>query len=309
MWLVDATYDVYTAWCDQIVKTKNLGRLKAATRTLDSFITWAFASKRWPLHVAPFGGKEARCAYRTTKKRTARSTRRTLNGRTRRKRGRLSLHDCPTIKQTLDFASVLGDAAAQRWGEEARCLGDVPIAQYATGARIATAFAFHNDLFSLETATAHLVDQIDRRTPWTDLSVDPARWEPPMTLIKQKHEDGYTTLLWDEMLPILDPIIDRAEGPGGWWFACAQPGNVWPLDAFERLYLEVRRAAKYPFVTQMHRHAYASWSLAPIHDGGKGWDVATVAGCLGDNIDIVTKTYLHAGTNPAGRAQPRRRRR
>jgi hypothetical protein len=59
----------------------------------------------------------------------------------------------------------------------------------------------------------------------------------------------------------------------------------------------------------MHRHAYASWSLAPVHDGGKGWDVATVADCLGDNIDIVTKTYRHAATTPAGRPAPRRRRR
>jgi hypothetical protein len=308
LWLVDATYARYRDWGDEIVTTKNLGRLKAATRTLDSFITWAFYNDRWPIHVAPFGGKEARAAYRTTKTKTTRRTRRTLNGRTPTKKGKLSLHDCPTIERTLEFGEVLGQAAADRWGEGARCLGDVPIALYATGSRIATGYAFHNDSFSPQTGTVHLVDQIARKVAWTRPRGDLAAWEPPLTLIKQKHDDGYTALLWDEMVPIVEEIMERAESTGGWWFAAAQPDNDWPLDAFERLYLEVRRSANYPFVTQMHRHAYASWSLAPVPDGGHGWDVATVAGCLGDNIDIVTKTYLHASNNHAGRRFPRRRR-
>lgn len=310
LWLTDASYDEYEAWGNGILKDKNLDRFKAAARTLDSLITWAFDKKRWPIDVAPFGGKEARNAYRNTKKRTTKKTRRTLNGRTRRKPGKVSLFDCPTIERTVEFGQHLGQAAADLWGEQARCLGDLPISLTATGSRIATGYALHADDFSLETLTAHLVDQIDRSRPFELPTGDLSDWEPPLQLIKQKDEDGYTVGLWPEMVPILEPILERARDTDGWLFAAAQPKNVWALNAFEALYRTLRTGEyDYPWSSQWHRHAYASWSLAPVDLGGEGWDIATVAACLGDNIDIVQKTYLHASSNPTGHPGPRRRRR
>lgn len=288
LWLTECTDSAYDKLL-AIADTRSHNAYERAHRTLGALITWAVRKKRWPTHVPAFGGSEYRRVVHRDKVRSA-----PVDAQSGR--GQIKIEDCPTWAETVEFADALGDAAAEEWGPHARALGRVPIVQYATGARIATAFAFHADQLRLRTGHVHLRWQIDRNTSWAPVqSVTPREgWQPPLKLIKQRRPDGHDAGLWDS---VRHELVDLAEAAtarrGGWFFATLIPDCKRPLDRFEVLEREVRKQVGYRWTSHYHRHAYASWNLTPRSDGGYGRSLRTVAEWLGDGVNITARTYWH----------------
>lgn len=296
LWLVDCDATRWRTFARSLAKRQGVGRLEDAQRTVGALITWALDEDRWPALPA-FGGQERRRAIQKSVVSYAPVT------SARSGKRRIKTSDCPTVEQTWDFADALGDAAAAKWGEDARPVGDVVRAQYLTGARIATAFAFAATDFDLDRRLAFIHRQVDRTASWAIKGLDAEALKsfvPPLELVKQKNPDGHEASLWEWADDDIARILGQTDGRSEWLFATCIP-SARPLDAFEQLYREVRREKDYKWTSHWHRHAYASLNLAPICEGGYGRGVATVAGWLGDGIKVVQDTYWHPSTDaPSG---------
>lgn len=295
MWLVDCDATSYDAFAKDILQAKGRDRHAAAKRTMGALISWAHEQQRWPVGVPAFGGADHRKAYDRSLRRNAPVS------SADKHRGLIGLEHCPTVAETWAFGDALGAAAAAKWGEQARPLGELPKVQYLTGARIATAFALRDASFNLTRGTCFIIDQFDRNRPWlgTCAGGTVADVEPPLVLAKDKHPDGHEAALWEWALDELEPILAGAAHRGGWLFATLIPSRR-PLDAAEALIRNVRAATGYCWTPHWHRHAYASLNLAIEEDGGYARNIATVAGWLGDGIEIAQATYWHPSTS----AQP-----
>lgn len=294
-WLTDCTLAVYKKWATKVIKEHHVDRFAAAAaRTLNSCLTWAHDNGRWPSDHAAFGGTDARKAV-VHRRRRAKSAPTNPHGRD----DLVSLEDCPLFEEAAAFGMCLGDAAVERWGEQARPLGRFPEVEYLTGTRVAECFALHTRHFKLRSESAHVKWQIDRSKAWTKPNLaDLSRFGPPRVLAKTGLPNGHPVQLWEWGIEILAGIVAVAdEHYGGWLFAACLPQYARPLDEFERFYREVRnrKDVAYPFTSHWHRHAYASYNLASEMQGGYERSVDDVADWLGDHPDTIRRTYAHGG--------------
>lgn len=291
-WLVDCDLAAYRTWATKVTKSHGVDRFAdAAARTLNACLTWAHVNDRWPSDHAAFGGFDARKAVVLKRRRSQRTP-----SKPKQRASLISLEDCPMFDVTQEFGWHLAEAAVELWGEQARPLGKLPEVQTLTGTRIAEAFVLHTGEFNLSAAQAHVTWQTNRDASWKK-QPDLADFDPPRILAKTGLPDGHPVALWEWGMPILDEVLDHAdEHHGGWLFAACIPNSKRPLDRFETLYREVRRRhdVSYPFTSHWHRHAYASYNLAPENRGGFDRSIDEVAEWLGDDPGTVRDTYEHS---------------
>lgn len=295
-WLTDCNAAAYRAFLEAVIDEKGHSRFLAARRTLGALTTWAVTEHRWPAGYAPFGGSEFRKAAGRELARHAAVT------ATATERSLITIDDCPTWDETCAFADTLADAAARRWGDHARALGQLPKVQYLTGTRIAETFVLRTRDFDLRRGTCHVARQGDRNSRWPllhDHSPEAHEaFDPPVTLTKNKRRRGHTASLWEWALPELEALLADAEkGRGGWLFATLLPYK-WPLRELGDFIGEVRHKVGYKWTPHAHRHAYISWNLMPTSENGYGKAPGTVATWVGDLPSTVSSTYWHPSVDP-----------
>jgi hypothetical protein len=106
--------------------------------------------------------------------------------------------------------------------------------------------------------------------------------------------------VWEWAIPYLDDFYNRAARERGGCAFATLIDSKRPLDRIETLLRDVRHdpSVNYPWTSHWHRHAYASLNMASREDGGLNRSPATVAGWLGDGIEVVERTYWHGAGNP-----------
>jgi hypothetical protein len=292
-WLVDCDNEAHANLVDSITTEANLIRLRAGERTLGALITWAHNKRRWPDDRPAFGGREPRAA-RVKSKVSATPV------DVADVKSLITLEDCPTFNETAAYGEAVGDAAAQQWGEAARILGELPKVQYLIGGRISATFASHASGWHRALQSVHIVFQVNRSRSWPTLTTELDRFKPPLILDKAKMPEGRYARVWEWAVPYLDEFYLRAARERGGWAFATLIDSKRPLDRVEKLLRDVRAdpTVNYPWTSHWHRHAYASVNMASREDGGHNRSPATVAGWLGDGIEVVERTYWHGAGEP-----------
>lgn len=283
--LADLTVDDYRRVLDHAVPFGE-SRVASVARTLGTLRTWV-CEQGWETRMPPFGHD---AALRRAK-RTAVSDGVKADLDAGRMKTRITTRDCPTFEELQQFRSTLAQAAGdRRWKRgtsDGGYLGDVPLVQYSCGHRIGEVLVAHADHFDLEAAQPMVsIDfQLDDDIGWTPDG-------PGLTLTKNRKSRTAAIMEWAvEDLAAL--IEDARQNRNGWLFA--PPGDVKDWDrVFSDLHLVARETANSPHTSHQYRHAYASYMLAPVGNGGYGRDLRTVSIWLGhSDPQVSSERYWH----------------
>ena len=180
-----------------------------------------------------------------------------------------------------------------------------PLFQTATGLRLCETLAVHTSRIDLDALTVGVDRQLDRYKPWV-----PGQ-DPPLS--PPKHDRSRLASIWPVYAEPLAELMAYADAhTGGWLFAPTRGQRWWAdgrksewLRAIELLAAERRSAVEqgvpedelsplWTWRPHATRHAYGSYSLAPVESGGLGWSVAMVSRSMGHKDESTTMDiYRH----------------
>lgn len=172
------------------------------------------------------------------------------------------------------------------------------ILAFATGLRINELLALRHDSIDLKTNEIVVDWQLDRYAPW------PAQRRP-------KGGKPRTGFIWSAYLEIAESLsADSLARPAGdpeygRFFPRHRSVKAW-ADRAGKLAGEARDASGWDYTFHWLRHAYASYSLAPVTAGGYGFAVASVQHWLGHAKPSTTQDmYVERQANDAEIARQR----
>jgi hypothetical protein len=279
-----AWYQRYHALLDQAAVTHT--HLVTIETMLGSFATWCDDSNAY---VGPrptgTGHRNLHLDYR---------------GRARARRDEqrppIELRDCPTWDYALGFGEILAEVAVERWGPEYACWRHAPTVQFLTGCRFAELPVLADTNFKLDDPKPHV------RVLWqyADGATEPGNPNRKPTKDKRKRQ----AKLYGGAAGFLAPIVaDASTRPGGLLLPLPH-GLAGGTRALHRLYEAAieryeERHGKTGYTSHWFRHAYASYALAPLAQGGYAASDREVADSLGHKrTDLVQERYHKTTESP-----------
>ncbi len=208
----------------------------------------------------------------------------------------IELRDCPTWDYAIAFGEILGECAVERWGPEYACWRHAPTVQFLTGCRFAELPVLADTNFKLDDAKPHV------RVDWqyADGVTSPGNPNRKPTKDKRRRK----AKLYGGAPTFLAPIVaDAAARPGG--LLVPVPHTLATATRqLHRLYEAAverfeKRYGRPGYTSHWFRHAYASYALAPIAQGGYAASDREVADSLGHKrTDLVQERYHKTTESP-----------
>ena len=193
---------------------------------------------------------------------------------------RILLEHCPTADDIDRYAEAM-ESEYPDYGRRLVLLA------FATGMRINELLALRVDDLDLTTGEIQVDWQLDRYQAWPALA-------------RPKGGKTRTALLWDFYLDVAQSLVEDAqsrEHDQGWLFPRHRSRTRW-ADQAGKLATAAARACGWGWTFHWTRHAFATWMLAPVANGGSGQPVESVSAWLGYAKTSVTQdTYVHRQGN------------
>ena len=278
--------DAYQSLFDQLGDAgASESMVRCSARTLGAICTWVAPESRWPLDRPPFGAVRLQRKVKEAAFKKARTLEET---------GPIRICHVPSWDEMIEFCADLRAAAVDRYGSDADYIGDLPLIQYVTSKRWGEALVAKASDFRLGECTVATTCQYDKRRRWEAGVVD-----PPTTITK--NGSPRTSVIWEEAVGLLEPIVARAaERPGGYLFPRTNDQLHWD-DRLYRLYQDTQRAVGYQYTSHFHRHAYVTWNLATVDEGGYGRSIRKVAEWIGHTrVSETSERYWHPTEDEPG---------
>ncbi|GAA4597852.1 hypothetical protein GCM10023107_42600 [Actinoplanes octamycinicus] len=188
---------------------------------------------------------------------------------------------CPEVTDVDEYAASL-ELQYPHYGDRLAWL------TFGSGLRICEALALRDDSIDLKTLDVQVDWQLDRYGSWPDLALP-------------KGGKTRTTRLWSCYTEIAESLIEDArsrKGPErGWLFPRHRSRTKW-ADQAGKLAGAARKECDWIWTFHWLRHGYASWSLAPVAEGGYEIAPARVQKWLGHGqLSTTLDTYVHKSSD------------
>lgn len=198
----------------------------------------------------------------------------------KRRKLRILLEHCPTADDIEEYAEAF-EVEYPGYGRRLVLLA------FASGLRIKELLALRVESIDLTTGEIAVDWQLDRYQQWPALA-------PP------KGGKTRTAVIWGSYLHVARSLVrdaQRREHDRGWLFPRHRSETRW-ADQAGKLATAAARRCDWGWSFHWTRHAWATWSLAPVSEGGGGRPVESVSAWLGHARTSVTQdTYVQRQAN------------
>lgn len=260
----------------------SLSTVRNVARTLNSFMSWA-DDRGYFVESEPFGEPRRRQRIVADARRACPQP--VNDGES------ITMDLCPSTRDVMRFATSF-EKVYPGFGYRLVMLG------FGTGLRINELLALRHDSIDLDTGEVSVLAQLDRSRAWPATKLPKGKKTRTAVMWAAMQEVAASLVADSLSLPLDDPHH-------GWLFPRHRSTVGWATQS-GRLATEAARACDWEWTFHWLRHAYASYSLAPVSADGFGLPSKSVSVWLGHARPSITHDmYVERQPNDVAHAKSR----